>query len=970
MFSEVSDGQSDGGRDNEGTAQTAILMTAIVCAIAAMLCVGACGFCFYQKCCVDISTTQWTRQVYSEHSSNTEDTSPTEWTQQVYSEHSNNTVDTLTIEGTRQVYSKHFNNTVYSEQSHNTGDTSTKQWTRQDFSEHFNNTEDTSTKEWTRQYSRYITNRVDTTGPHIEHSNSTVDTSPIEWTRQVYSEHSNITVDASTIEWTRQVYGELSNNTVDTSTKEWTRQVYSEHSKNTVDTSPMEWIRQVYGGHSNNTVDTSTIEWTRQVYVDASPTEWTRQVYGEQSNNTVDTSTIEWTRQVYSEHSNNTVDTSPTEWKRQVYSEHSNNTVDTSPIEWTGLRFTDEADEATYVEALNNEFELKGRAKDGVENVLKYFSCSTLALLTFKSTKDHKRDQHLGVIAIPKTTTETLPQPNFAPKVPAIRKKTLHQQEHKLELPTSALVKKGSVIKSGKSDECLTQWVKKGADVDIPPNEEVAAMCISETTENTGEEVNKLDWETCLKENDFNGIKYLLQEEISPPNYGTYNSAVTFLSEQEEDLNSLCRNVSKHILRNIPHAKVVYPAKSPKHNKIYFVVLSTSPSDKKYFDEFPLKVKYAYTKSEEEQYVRRKETSNVLHFQTEEDKKSITNVIEKAHEQFSKHPNVSRISYSFYKSKRFGEADAELEYKDKGCVVIFVYLKKWIPVGINAFPDMFEGYPVDVRQDVMIKMHFLKVPSDKIIKIGGGTIQGNLKKRGSSTHYALTSAHAAVGEETLDKMLIDKTPYMDNSDNRLVDLGVQNGTVEAVAYQESPHVDVAAIALNAPLLEKEVIFDWMKHGFRRTLKLNNDRNVQCCSAKDNDIVLKYGETTGLTFGFVRNSSAKLSGLNQTDLIEIWSVDPENISRFASTLSAGHPKVRDQELNGFQTVFSDVGDSGAFVYAVNPNAFEGIDKSADKRFGQNDDLALVGLVTSGEDDKSYATDLKKSLEELKNNYEFS
>lgn len=50
---EVRDGQVAGDRDNASTAQTAIIVTAVLCAIGGILFCGAIFFCIYQKCCVE-----------------------------------------------------------------------------------------------------------------------------------------------------------------------------------------------------------------------------------------------------------------------------------------------------------------------------------------------------------------------------------------------------------------------------------------------------------------------------------------------------------------------------------------------------------------------------------------------------------------------------------------------------------------------------------------------------------------------------------------------------------------------------------------------------------------------------------------------------------------------------------------------------------------------------------------------------
>ncbi|XP_052770811.1 uncharacterized protein LOC128210502 [Mya arenaria] len=614
------------------------------------------------------------------------------------------------------------------------------------------------------------------------------------------------------------------------------------------------------------------------------------------------------------------------------------------------------------LEGLGSAKDDKYRAKDGVDDIeYKKSVPDDLRTATFAEEPENvNQSDEPNAIGNRETASLKLSKPEIAEKVNTTGENALQVSDNKIQTPHMDTHEQPDK----KYNERLKQSATKGTDVEIPIEKEEDAMSIPEKTENSGRGVIELDWETKLKESDYNGIAYLLQNGISPTNNRIFNDAVEFLHERKDDLISLCRIISKHILLNIRHAKVIYPAKSPKNQKIYFVVLSTCPSDRKYFDEFPLKIKYAYTKSEEEQYIRQKEMNEALHFQSKEDEIGIINVIGKARKQFSKNPNISRISYSFYKSKRFGEVDREIDYIKKGCVVIFVYLKKWIPIGMDAFPKTFEGYNVDVRQAMMMKRHSTKISSDKSI-IGSGTIQGNLKRRGTNndtdTSYALTAAHAVLPDETLAKMLDIETPFMHKSDKNLVTSDVQKGEVEAVAYQGKPHIDVAAIALTAPLVEKEIVFDWMKYGFRRILKFP-DSGIQCCHPKIGDVVLKYGETTGLTFGHVHDISAEIYDAGQTCLIEIWHIDPKSVLDFA----AKRPRNDVEEKKDHQTFFSDVGDSGAFVYVVNPNALQ--DKT-DERFSKNNDLGLVGMVTSEENGSYYSTYMEKNLLGLKNRYEF-
>ncbi|KAH3867970.1 hypothetical protein DPMN_031106, partial [Dreissena polymorpha] len=48
----VSDAQSADSRDGQSTAQIAIIVTGVVCGLAAIMCLGACGYFCYAKCCV------------------------------------------------------------------------------------------------------------------------------------------------------------------------------------------------------------------------------------------------------------------------------------------------------------------------------------------------------------------------------------------------------------------------------------------------------------------------------------------------------------------------------------------------------------------------------------------------------------------------------------------------------------------------------------------------------------------------------------------------------------------------------------------------------------------------------------------------------------------------------------------------------------------------------------------------------
>ena len=129
----------------------------------------------------------------------------------------------------------------------------------------------------------------------------------------------------------------------------------------------------------------------------------------------------------------------------------------------------------------------------------------------------------------------------------------------------------------------------------------------------------------------------------------------------------------------------------------------------------------------------------------------MNDVIEKNLPILSKHRNVTSVQASF-KIKNCTQ-------KDEPCITIYVLGKGFIPFGELAFPNAFEGYPVDVVNGFWIRAGKQPIeaqePSDVLclgasIGVQGKEASGTLGAivKDGSTYYALSCDHVMNSEES------------------------------------------------------------------------------------------------------------------------------------------------------------------------------------------------------------------------------
>ncbi|XP_052785701.1 uncharacterized protein LOC128221225 isoform X2 [Mya arenaria] len=462
-------------------------------------------------------------------------------------------------------------------------------------------------------------------------------------------------------------------------------------------------------------------------------------------------------------------------------------------------------------------------------------------------------------------------------------------------------------------------------------------------------------WDIYLKNGNIGGIRKLLEDK-KLPTYNTFLMAVDKLSTQTDDLRDFCCSVSNNLKAKIPGAKIVYPAINPKNNRITFVILSTLPSDEKYIDGYLVETKYAYGQCDEDHFISDKEMNEDLCFKSKEDEDNlkINAAVNVAHEKFSEWPNYSCISFSFYKSRKYNDDDHNTALIEKGCIVLFVYLKHWKPVGWDFFPGDSYGYEIDVRESTCARLHTSTLYLDDTLSLCG-SIQGTLRKEGVNDKvFSLTAAHCVFDDDTADRALAmkerdglavledDKLPHVFKRSPHL-----QEGSITKMVYGGSPFVDAALVkfdeklhikAFNKRLFNGDFNLNWEKYGIKRQPSLRDC--FQLGTFAQNDVVIKCGMTSKVTVGKVGLTEAPFDG------------------------EKGHIQIK--SLKPIET-FSEPGDSGSFVFVVNKEILK--KPPNDRSNHQKGDLALIGMVNGVQGSSFYSTKMTATMTALGNEYEF-
>ncbi|XP_052790665.1 uncharacterized protein LOC128224725 [Mya arenaria] len=316
-----------------------------------------------------------------------------------------------------------------------------------------------------------------------------------------------------------------------------------------------------------------------------------------------------------------------------------------------------------------------------------------------------------------------------------------------------------------------------------------------------------------------------------------------------------------------------------------------------------------------------------------------------------------------------------MQFEEKDCIVLSVFLKGWIPFGFEKFDDKVGNYSVDVREFQGIDMQGDKIDMLSQKKettifeqdIITCTMQGCLKR-----DDALTCAHGVLSESNLRELKEDCYSKEMKEFKNVGDLfeasdppSCKFGTIKDVYYgnKDDVFVDIAVIEPNVPMinLTDEIRKYASDFEIQPICKLSYQENCDDIRVRGKTIVIKYGCASGLTFG-VFSHPIDLPDCNKLDVLEI---------------------------DGESREFSHPGDSGAFLLKVDPKIISNTvleefrvkrDKLIDLnnqdgngvRFQKNEHFQIIGIVHGcAKDDpyKTYCTRITPSISALRKPYYF-
>ncbi|XP_052787402.1 uncharacterized protein LOC128222439 [Mya arenaria] len=247
-----------------------------------------------------------------------------------------------------------------------------------------------------------------------------------------------------------------------------------------------------------------------------------------------------------------------------------------------------------------------------------------------------------------------------------------------------------------------------------------------------------------------------------------------------------------------------------------------------------------------------------------------------------------------------------------------------------------------------------------------GTVQGRIRRQGvNDKTFALTAAHVALKEEEVTRRRTELEVYEGDRLKRfglpvaMSTPGLQYVSVTKAALGGERHVDVALLELPKKLQLADIDWDWDDLGFTRAPSLLN--GFQLWAPSFNDIVIKYGMTTGVTIGKVRGIDSSFE-TKETGFIEIQPWQPRKTQPGDFGTQASVPGTS-------RLPFSRHGDSGSLVFVVNKDIIKSPPRGGSNLNGR--DLAVVGMVNMGQegDDMFYATHIDATMAALGSEYRF-
>ncbi|WAR14753.1 hypothetical protein MAR_004858 [Mya arenaria] len=445
-------------------------------------------------------------------------------------------------------------------------------------------------------------------------------------------------------------------------------------------------------------------------------------------------------------------------------------------------------------------------------------------------------------------------------------------------------------------------------------------------------------WIDCLQREDVSVAKELIHQGLTPDSYSTFEQAIKLLSSAEQAQRDLCKLVCDDIKQQYGKAEALYAVVDQTSKKPLLVAIPLSKTRE--IMGYPLLSKDMCAIEDENRKVREKEIQKKKCFLSRESENKMNSALRSAHRYFNEWPNLSRISQSFYRSKGYKTGKTKLEEEE--CIVLFVWVKGFIPIGWEPFPDTFEGYGVDVRECLPMEMF---IGSEMLNFLRPcATLQSPVPDQAHAL-LALTAGHTFLSKDerkdcTRPVYTTKKSKgfrqIQENSDIEIVFGKVQINEEGGEAF-----ADVARVRLESHLAQTDIGTLLKKKGLIEAPTF--DPTKQCSDVRVRDIVMKYGETSKITLGQVVCTSASdyTEKIHKTDLIEIVQIDGN-------------------------TGFSQQGDSGAYVYVLNKDILPNEQNPDDEqRFTEGQDAFLIGMICLGDKDTSCCTKMIANIAGLRN-----
>ncbi|WAR29367.1 hypothetical protein MAR_002935, partial [Mya arenaria] len=465
------------------------------------------------------------------------------------------------------------------------------------------------------------------------------------------------------------------------------------------------------------------------------------------------------------------------------------------------------------------------------------------------------------------------------------------------------------------------RYERKGTNVQIP-TEEVDAMRIPEKTERSGKGVigQEPEWNVAIDTENIAGMKKLVNDKKPPPSYNTFRRAVHILHDRTV-LISLCRLVSEDILTLFDRTKIikVYAATTDNKLDITFIVVSRCSVPVPAYNGYPVLVK--------------------------------------------------NISNAVLEDKAVDDAVFQMSTSDKE------KLKKgWIPFGWESFPDTMGGYPTDVREFYELKVQVMTDLQCRtfpcyVYEIREITTQGLLGRQSDLSKYGLTCAHSLVALEKYgykSSLSLDEDEdyvALDREDLKqmIPDINVRverlvHGILQKPDENIEAFVDVAAVLINP---QSDHLTVGLSRLINKAFEHRHPPQFHYSEADavvhEGDIVLKFGNTTELTFGTIKEQETFCT----------------RTPGFIHVLGA-----YEDETKTTRKPFSDNGDSGALVFKVNRILLTdavlstmSLDMNTET---ESEQLIPIGMVYGspvGDETVTYCTQMTPCLKALGNEYTF-